>query len=149
LQGCKAKDGHITKSYGERVVDDWLRKHLPYRHYYNYTVGRGDERLLSDWYIPEIDLCVEYWEQPVVSKTELGETYEMHHKRKFYEDHSLKVINIYEDDLSQPDRLISTKIRNVVPECRFRNLATKTKSLQAKRKNKSKKTSLRPAQAPD
>jgi len=143
LAGYRAKDGHIIGSYGERVVDDWLRKHLPYKHHYNYAVERGDERLLCDWYIPDIDLYVEYWEQPVASRTELGETYEMHRKRRFYEAHSLKAIDIYEDDLPRADRIISTKIGNIVPECKFRNLAKKTKSLQTSRKGKSKKSGLR------
>ena len=35
LIGYKAKDGHITKSYGERYLDDWLHEHLSYKHEYN------------------------------------------------------------------------------------------------------------------
>ena len=63
LVGYKAKDGHITKSYGERYLDDWLHEHLPYKHEYNHRVQRAKREVLCDWYIPKIDLHIEFWEK--------------------------------------------------------------------------------------
>jgi len=40
----------------------------------------------------------------------------------FYEDHSLRAIDIYEDDLRLADRIIPARIREVVSKCKFRNL---------------------------
>jgi len=122
LVGYKAKDGHITKSYGERYLDDWLHEHLSYKHEYNYPVKRAKREVLCDWYIPKIDLYIEYWE-----KTRWRDASAMELKRKFYEDHSLKAIDIYEDDLRIADRIIPARIREVAPRCRFRNLVVETR----------------------
>lgn len=121
LVGYKAKDGHITGSYGERRVDDWLYEHLSYKHEYNCPVKRAKREVLCDWYIPKIDLYIEYWE-----KTSWQQTSAIELKRKFYEDHSLKAIDIYEDDLRIADRIIPARIREVAPRCRFRNLVVET-----------------------
>ena len=118
LVGYKAKDGHITKSYSERYLDDWLHEHLPYKHEYNWPVKRAKREFLCDWYIPKIDLHIEYWE-----KTGWRATSAIELKRKFYEDHSLRAIDIYEDDLHLADRIIPARIREVAPECKLRNLA--------------------------
>jgi len=117
LVGYKVKDGHITRSYGERQVDDWLHEHLPYKHDYNCPVKRAKLEVLCDWYIPKIDLYIEYWE-----KKPWRETSAIELKRKFYEAHSLRAIDIYEDDLRLADRIIPARIREVAPKCKFKNL---------------------------
>jgi len=122
LVGFKAKDGHITKSYEERYVDDWLHEHLPYKHEYNCPVKRAKREVLCDWYIPKIDLYIEYWE-----KTRWRDASAMELKRKFYKDHSLKAIDIYEDDLRLAGRIIPARIREVAPKCKFKNLAEETR----------------------
>ena len=118
LVGYKAKDGHITKSYSERYLDDWLHEHLPYKHEYNYRVQRAKREVLCDWYIPKIDLYIEFWE-----KKARGDPRAIEIKQKFYEDHSLRAIDIYENDLHLADRIIPARIRQVAPECKFKNLA--------------------------
>ena len=118
LVGYKAKDGHITKSYSERYLDDWLHEHLPYKHEYNCPVKRAKREVLCDWYIPKIDLHIEYWE-----KTGWRQASAVDLKRKFYQDHSIKAIDIYEDDLRLADRIIPARIKEVASECKFRNLA--------------------------
>jgi len=122
LVGYKANDGHITKSYGERFLDDWLHEHLPYKHEYNCSVKRARREVLCDWYIPKIDLYIEYWEK---TSWRQGSAIEL--KRKFYEDHSLRAIDIYEDDLRLADRIIPARIREVEPQCKFKSLQKETK----------------------
>jgi len=117
MVGFKAKDGHITRSYGERYLDDWLHEHLLYKHEYDYRVQRAKREVLCDWYIPKIDLHIEFWE-----KKARGDPRAIEIKQKFYEDHSLRAIDIYENDLPVADRIIPTRIRQVAPECKFRNL---------------------------
>ena len=117
LVGYKAKDGHITKSYGERFLDDWLHEHLPYKHEYNYRIRRAKREVLCDWYIPKIDLHIEFWERKA-----RGDPRAIEIKQKFYEEHSLRAIDIYENDLQVADRIIPARIRQVVPKCKLRNL---------------------------
>jgi len=124
LVGYKAKDGHITKSYSERYLDDWLHEHLPYKHEYNCPVKRAKRHVLCDWYIPKIDLHIEYWE-----KKPWRETNAIELKHKFYQDHSLRAIDIYEDDLRVADRIIPARIREVAPQCKFKNLVRETGQL--------------------
>jgi len=121
LVGYKAKDGHITKSYGERYLDDWLNEHLPYKHEYNCPVKRAKREVLCDWHIPKIDFYIEYWE-----KTSWRQTSAIELKHKFYQDHSLRAIDIYEDDLRVADRIIPARIREVEPKCKFKNLVKET-----------------------
>jgi len=121
LVGYKAKDGHITNSYGERFLDDWLHEHLPYKHEYNHRVQRAKREVLCDWYIPKIDLHIEFWE-----KKAKGDPRAIEIKQKFYEDHSLKAIDIYENDLQTADRTIPARIRQVAPKCKFKNLVKET-----------------------
>jgi len=122
LVGYKAKDGHITKSYGERYLDDWLHEHLPYKHEYNHRVQRAKREVLCDWYIPKIDLHIEFWE-----KKARGDPRAIEIKQKFYEDHSLRAIDIYENDLQTADRIIPARIRAIISKCRFRNLVKETR----------------------
>jgi len=117
LVGYKAKDRHMTKSYCERFLDDWLHEHLPYKHEYNYRVQRAKREVLCDWYVPKIDLHIEFWE-----KKARGDPRAMEIKEKFYKDHSLRAIDIYENDLYLADRIIPARIRQAAPECKFRNL---------------------------
>jgi len=124
LVGYNAKDGHITKSYGERYLDDWLHEHLPYKHEYNYRVQRAKREVLCDWYIPKIDLHIEFWE-----KKARGDPRAIEIKQKFYEGHSLRAIDIYENDLQMADRIIPARIREAVPKCKFRNLIKETGQL--------------------
>jgi len=115
LVGYKAKDGHVTKSYGERYLDEWLHENLPYKHEYNCPVKRAKREVVCDWYIPKIDLYIEYWE-----KTRWRETSGIELKHKFYKDHSLRAIDIYEDDLRLADRIIPARIREAAPQCKFK-----------------------------
>jgi len=121
MVGYKAKDGHIMKSHEERYVDDWLHEHLPYKHEYNYRIQRAKREVLCDWYIHKIDLHIEFWEKKAREDPRAIEI-----KQKFYEDHSLRAIDIYENDLQIADRIIPAKIRAVASKCRFRNLVKET-----------------------
>ncbi len=107
LAGHRAPDGHVTDSYGERQVDDWLHKHVPYRHLYKYSLEREGQRISCDWYISEIDLYIEYW------GTTGGERSQLPIKHKFYQDNSLRAIDVYEDELQILDRVMPMRIRRV------------------------------------
>lgn len=125
----KAKNGHFTGSYGERHVDDWLHEHLPYKHLYNFPKELSGQVVRCDWHVPDLGLYIEYWEEPSPTYTDA-----VNMKHKLYADHSLKVVNLYENDLPTLDRIIPTRIRALVPKCRFRKLGRQTRKHAVKRR---------------
>jgi hypothetical protein len=116
----RALDGDVTDSYGERQVDDWLHKHVSYKHLYRYSLEREGQHISCDWYIPEIDLYIEYW------GITGGERSQLPFKHKFYEDNSLKAIDVHEDELHLLDSVMPARIKRAVPRCRFRNLSRRS-----------------------
>jgi len=67
-------------------------------------------------------LYIEYWE-----KKPWRETSAIELKHRLYEDHSLKAIDIYADDLRLADRIIPARMREFKPKCRFKNLVKETR----------------------
>jgi len=110
----RALDGDVTDSYGERQVDDWLHRHVPYKHIYKYSLEREGQHISCDWYVPEIDLYMEYWGFTG------GERSQLPIKHKFYQDNSLQAIDIHEDELHILDDVLPKKIKRAVPRCRLR-----------------------------
>jgi len=66
----------------------------------------------------DILVYFEYWQ-----KTRWRETSAIELTQNFYQDHSLRAISIYEDDLWLADRIIPARIRETAPQCKFKNLA--------------------------
>lgn len=118
--GRRALDGDATVSYGERQVDNWLHEHLPFKHIYRYSVRRDETSISCDWYIPDIDLYVEYWENSFQGRMSMPS------KHEFYKTHSLNMIDLHEDELHALDQVIPKRVRNLVPKCRFRNLSRRS-----------------------
>lgn len=116
--GYKAKDGHVTSPYAERFVDNWLKEHLPYKHLYSYSQDIGGHLIRSDWYIPEIELYIEFQEG---SRPAYDDSTDIKHM--IYRNHSLKVVDVYEDDLASLDRMMPPKISALVPKWRPQKLA--------------------------
>lgn len=126
----KARDGHLTRSYGERLVDDWLHEHLPYKHLYDFPLELSGHVIRCDWHVPDMELHIEYWEEPSPRYTDAVDI-----KLKLYNDHSLKVINLYENDLPSLDHVIRTRIVALMPKCKFKRLARKRKARLTSRGN--------------
>lgn len=128
--GFKAKDGHYTNSYGERYVDDWLHNHLPYEHLYSFPQELSGYVIRCDWYVPDLGLYIEYWEEPSATYTGAVDL-----RHKLYADHSMKFINLYENDLPSLDHVIPARIAALVPKCRFRGLTGKLNGRVVRRRN--------------
>ena len=113
--GFKARDGHITKSFSERYVDDWLHVHMPYEHHYFYSMKGVAGNMTCDWYIPALGLHIDYWE---TSGNE--QTNSMYLQHRFYRTNCLKAIDICEDDVLHLDSIIPARVRAVGVSCNFR-----------------------------
>lgn len=56
----KCLDDHIVKSKGELIIDNYLH-HLGLNHEYENTIRIIGKSLKYDWYLPELDVYIEYW----------------------------------------------------------------------------------------
>jgi hypothetical protein len=122
LTRYKSKDGHYTNSNAEKIIDNWLADHLPYVHDYDLSITREGRTVTCDWHVHEIDLYIEYWE---TSRDDL--TNSVYTKHRFYEQSSLKFIDIYQEDLPELDYKIPAKILQVERNCKFRRLSKGTR----------------------
>ena len=92
-------DGHYVRSLSEKAIDDWLYNHN-YLHAYEKSVYMETEPeavVLSDFYIPEADLYLEFW------GIEDNEQYEKRkeQKIKLYDDNQYKREDLYEKDVKR------------------------------------------------
>ena len=120
------KRSSLRPAVGERHVDDWLQTHLPYKHLYNFPQELNRHVIRCDWHVPDLGLYIEYWERLASAYIDRIDI-----KQKLYADYSLKVVNVYEDDLPSLDRVIPERTAALVPRCRFRKLARKRRTRTA------------------
>ncbi len=102
----EARDGTVVQSEGERRIADWLTAHgLAYRYDAKYRII-GEFQIRPDFYLPELDVYVEYWglDTPQYKMS-------MYKKQILYQQEGKKLISIYPKDLPVLDRLMSEKIR--------------------------------------
>jgi len=81
------------------------------------ALNESNEGGLSDSYEPKIELYIEYWQKASWRQANAIEL-----KQKFYEDHSLRAVNICENDLLLADRIIPARTREVMSRWKFKNL---------------------------
>ena len=55
----RASDGHMVRSRAELVIDNWLYTKRIFHEYEKYLPV--SERVLTDFYIPEHDIYIEFW----------------------------------------------------------------------------------------
>ena len=102
-----ADDGTVVQSEGERRIADWLATHgLAYRYDAKFRII-GEFQIRPDFYLPELDVYVEYWglDTPQYKMS-------MYKKQMLYQQEGKKLISIYPKDLPQMDALLSAKMRH-------------------------------------
>jgi hypothetical protein len=104
-----SEDGHLVRSKAEMIIDDWLFRHrIP--HAYEPIVHCADQRLIPDFLVHRSDggeVYVEYWgrlDDPVYQAR-------MRRKIDIYQRHSLRLIQLSDDDLKSPDFSLGKKFR--------------------------------------
>ena len=60
VSSLKCLDGHIVKSKGELIIDNYLTT-LGIDHIYEKTIKIKGNNVKCDWQLPEIDVYIEYW----------------------------------------------------------------------------------------
>ena len=102
-----ADDGTVVQSEGERRIADWLATHgLAYRYDAKFRII-GEFQIRPDFYLPELDVYVEYWglDTPQYKTS-------MYKKQTLYQQEGKKLISVYPKDLPQLDALLSAKMRH-------------------------------------
>ena len=56
----KCLDGHIVRSKGELIIDNFLHNN-DIQHEYEKTIKIRGNSIKCDWYLPELDIYIEYW----------------------------------------------------------------------------------------
>ena len=56
----KCLDGHVVRSKGELIIDNYLHK-LGLAHKYENTIKINGEKVKYDWYLMDHDIYIEYW----------------------------------------------------------------------------------------
>ncbi|MDR2090590.1 MAG: hypothetical protein LBP62_02935 [Clostridiales bacterium] len=92
-------DGHYVRSYSEVIIDNWLY-HNGYVHAYEKSVflpKNPDENVLSDFYLPNNDIYIEFW--GVKNNDYYANRKE--YKISLYENNGFNLINLEEDDIKR------------------------------------------------
>ena len=101
-------DGHVVKSKGEMIIDNYLY-FLNIYHKYEKSIYINGSKIKYDWYLPKYNVYIEYWGYG-------GKTYEIRKRQKLrlYKKAKLNLISIenymFYDIYSEFDRLLKKYI---------------------------------------
>jgi len=103
----RATDGHMVRSRAELVIDNWLYTNRIF-HEYEKSLP-VTERVLSDFYLPEQDIYIEFWglendEKYLARKEE---------KLRIYQKYQFKLIELNDSDLLNLEDSLSYKLREL------------------------------------
>ena len=102
----EARDGTVVQSEGERRIAEWLTGHgLTYRYDAKFRII-GEFQIRPDFYLPELDVYVEYWglDTPQYKMS-------MFKKQTLDQQEGKRLISVYPADLPRLDALLTAKLR--------------------------------------
>ncbi len=103
----EAQDGTVVQSEGERRIADWLTAHgIAYRYDAKFRII-AEFQIRPDFYLPELDVYVEYWglDTPQYKMS-------MYKKQMLYQQEGKRLISVYPKDLTVLDGLLTAKLRH-------------------------------------
>jgi len=89
-------DGHLLRSRGEVIIDDWLHYHNIKHDYEKSIFYSPTGFILCDWYLPNLDVYIEYW--GVEKNSDYTENRRF--KEEIYKKLNLNLISIENSDLT-------------------------------------------------
>ncbi|MCX7003269.1 MAG: hypothetical protein NTV22_08355 [bacterium] len=102
----EARDGTVVQSKGERLIAEWLTAHgLAYRYDAKFRII-GEFQIRPDFYLPELDVYVEYWglDTPQYKMS-------MYKKQTLYQQEGKRLVSVYPADLPRLNALLTAKLR--------------------------------------
>jgi len=103
----EANDGTVVQSQGERMIAEWLTAHgLAYRYDAKYRII-GEFQIRPDFYLPELDVYIEYWglSTPQYKMS-------MYKKQMLYQQEGKCLVSVYPKDLRSLDTLLNSKLQS-------------------------------------
>ncbi len=102
----QARDGTVVQSEGERRIAEWLAAHgIAYRYDAKFRII-GEFQIRPDFYLPELDVYIEYWglDTPQYKMS-------MYKKQMLYQQEGKRLISVYPADLPRLGVLLAAKLR--------------------------------------
>ncbi|MFA5688936.1 MAG: HEAT repeat domain-containing protein [Kiritimatiellales bacterium] len=102
----EAADGTVVQSGGERQIAEWLiSKGIAYRYDAKFRIIAAFQ-IRPDFYLPEIDLYIEYWglDTPQYKMS-------MYKKQLLYQQEGKRIISVYPKDLPVLNQLLTSKLQ--------------------------------------
>jgi HEAT repeats len=100
-----AKIGTLVQSDGERLIADWLAAHgIRYRYDERFRILSG-HAIRPDFYLPELDLYVEYWGMDTADY-KIG----MLKKQQLYQQEGKRLLSLYPADKTHLDAVLPAKL---------------------------------------
>ena len=103
------EDGHVVRSKGEKIIDDWLYEHLERAHAYEPILPIPGH-LIPDWVVHKPDgdpVYIEYWG---ILNDPSYETRRLH-KSKLYAQYRLPLVELEPEHLRSLDSFLLPKLR--------------------------------------
>jgi len=96
----RCNDGHYVRSYSETLIDNWLYdNHIVHAYEKSvYLKKNPDELIISDFYIPEGKVYIEFWGLNTDKYTSRKDE-----KITLYQNNDINLINLEEDDIKRLD----------------------------------------------
>lgn len=103
-----AEDGTVVQSDGERRIAEWLTAHgLTYRYDAKFRII-GEFQIRPDFYLPELDVYVEYWGMDTADY-KIG----MLKKQQLYQQQGKKLISLVPDDKPRLREVLLAKLEKL------------------------------------
>lgn len=103
------KDGHITKSKSEKIIDDYLFDHH-IRHTYEKEIQINEtESITPDFYLVDKDVYIEHWGFDDSNKKY---TANKEYKLDYYRKNNYTLICTNENDMQNSEKSLDYKLKN-------------------------------------
>jgi hypothetical protein len=105
VNGLPTLDGRLVNDNAQRIINNWLYL-AGVVHAQDYELIVGQQSLVTNFYIPEIALCIDYWPADALA----GALAMQLDKQALYKQHNLAFIELRDEDLPHLDELLARKL---------------------------------------
>jgi hypothetical protein len=102
---ARALSGQEVKSREELIVENWLYI-AGVNHAHNYPLRAGNEAIRSDFFLPELQICIDIWGASDNAAT-LTEKLD---KQEFYKKHGYDFIELHDETIAQMDEVLAKQL---------------------------------------